>query len=652
MASVSGLQILGTFGTGSIGTVESGAGLVEAVFFHEQPCYEGGREYGISFDRAANTFQAYWGTSVNCTSSQCSGSNQVEQSVPLSMSYVGGQYYFSIWPNWDGSSCNFTVQIQAPAPSNQVLYQTTTADVSSALLNADPTFCNAITSDTGYVTASTQYTPTITSIDTTHNVLTLNQINISHNPILNGTYTLHDMSSGKALDNGSSDIEDSPVMLWGSKTGTSQQWVITNAGGFYTLTSAYSGYLLDDGGYSLNLGNGMVQWPSDGGQNQQWAIVSLGNNYYNLVNRYSGLALDDGGTPYSDGQQVTQWAPYNGTNQMWQITSNYTQNLAKTSAWLASQQLTDGAIMYTPAQIEPYFANLAAIGMLSDSTRIPQVEAWMQWYIGHFNWPDYNGLYGTVYDYNISNGVEVNTDTYNSVDSYAATFLTLAEALWDTGNPGAQAFIRSIGEYDFIVVGNLLLKMQQSNGLLIAQPDYPVEYLEDDCEDYRGMMDFANLATQAWGDTFTTTLFQTQADTLQSAIQNILYIPASGLYYAYEGAAAPNLGTWFPDSVSQVFPITNGVIAPASSQAKGVYSKFNAAWPGWPQLNHNGQDLFPWALVGYAGYLMGDTANTNAYINTIQNQYVNVTPDFPWYFFDAEGGWFMRTNAGMQSVLP
>lgn len=332
------------------------------------------------------------------------------------------------------------------------------------------------------------------------------------------------------------------------------------------------------------------------------------------------------------------------------LTPNYQQNLSKTSAWLASQQLSDGAIEYTSIQIEPYYANLAAIGWLTDSTKIPQVEAWMNWYIGHLNQTDYNGLTGTVYDYNLSGSVETPAKTYDSVDSYSATFLTLAETLWNTGNPAAQAFIQNIGEHDFSVVANNLLVLQQSNGLIIAKPDYAIEYLEDDCEDYRGMMDFANLATQAWGDTATTTLYKAHAATLQSAIQNILFIPSSGLYYSYAGATAPNLGTWYPDSVSQVFPITNGVIAPTSVQAEAVYSKFNAAWRSWPQLNHNGQDSFPWALVGYASYLMGDSANTNAFLITMQNQYVNVTPDFPWPFYTGEGGWFMRTNAGMESL--
>ena len=129
------------------------------------------------------------------------------------------------------------------------------------------------------------------------------------------------------------------------------------------------------------------------------------------------------------------------------------RDMTETSAWLATQQLPDGGILYTSTEIKPYFANLAAIGWLEDRTKIPQVEAWMSWYIGHFNWPDRWGEYGTVYDYSVSGATETSLGTFDSADSYAATFLSLAETLWNTGDPGAQSFIKdTVGEYKLNVI--------------------------------------------------------------------------------------------------------------------------------------------------------------------------------------------------------
>jgi hypothetical protein len=328
---------------------------------------------------------------------------------------------------------------------------------------------------------------------------------------------------------------------------------------------------------------------------------------------------------------------------------SYSHDLAKTSAWLEGQQLPDGAILYSAKEINPYFANLAAIGWLRDSSKIPQVEAWMQWYISHLNWPDCNSLHGTVYNYTYNNGVETSTNSYDSADSSAATFLTLAEALYNTGDFGAQSFVRNaLGEYILNVTGNIITGLQQSNGLVVARPDYQIEYLMDNSEDYRGLEDLANLAIQVWNDTGTASWYQAHASSVRSGIQSVLYVSATKLYYPYAGSPAPNMSTFYPDAVTQLYPAVQGVVPASSKQAKNSYIAFSKAWPGWPNLSFSSQTPFPWAVVSYAAYLDGNTSSVNRYIMTIQKKYVNVTPDFPWPFYCAEAGWLMRVNAGME----
>jgi len=76
----------------------------------------------------------------------------------------------------------------------------------------------------------------------------------------------------------------------------------------------------------------------------------------------------------------------------------------------------------------------------------------------------------------------------------------------------------------------------------------------DNTEDYRGLTDFANLATQAWNRTTARRPHIPRAlAKIQSGIQNVLFIPSSGLYYTSFGAPAPNLSTWYPDAVAQIF---------------------------------------------------------------------------------------------------
>jgi hypothetical protein len=334
-----------------------------------------------------------------------------------------------------------------------------------------------------------------------------------------------------------------------------------------------------------------------------------------------------------------------------QCQANYQADLTSTSDYIAAQQLADGAILNSSTEIDPYFANYAAIGWLKDNkvSRIANVEAWIRWYIHHFNWPDAQGLYGTVYNYTYDpfTGVEASTEAYDSADAYAATFLLLIEALWNTGDAGAQAFIKNtIGEYDFNVVGNIVTDLQQSNGLVYADPDYQVEYLIDNAEDWAGLEGFGNLAYQAWGDSSTQTWYQAHALSIQSGIQNVLYSSSTKLYYPYAGSSAPNMRTFYPDAVSQLWPALQGVVT--GSQADTSYSKFDAAWPDWTSLSFGTEsNTFPWCAISYAAFLAGDIASVNNYIFTIQNKYVEVDSAFSWPFYPGEGGWFMRTNAAM-----
>ncbi len=326
------------------------------------------------------------------------------------------------------------------------------------------------------------------------------------------------------------------------------------------------------------------------------------------------------------------------------LAQNYRQNITLAETWLQNQILPDGAIPDASSHVNPYFANLAAIGMLKgDRAEIPRVKAWIAWYINHLNWPDYNGIYGSVYNYRLYGMAETSTGDYDSADSYAATFLSLTWALWETGDPGAQAFIKGLGEYPFDVVGNIITNLQQSNGLVNAKPNYPIEFTMNNSEDYRGLMDLADLMVVAWGDTNGSQWYIAHATELQNGIQSALYDSHLKLYYTYAGAVAPNLGTWYPDSVAQLFPITNGVIASASGQARILYSQFNRAWPAWDKLSFNSQDPFPWAVVSYAAMLMKDVPRTNTYITTIEDKYQAV--GFPWPWYCAEAGWYIRANA-------
>jgi hypothetical protein len=326
--------------------------------------------------------------------------------------------------------------------------------------------------------------------------------------------------------------------------------------------------------------------------------------------------------------------------------SQYLNNFNAASKWISQFSAPSGALLYAPTQIDPYFANIAAIGMTKDPNRMAQVTAWINWYITHLNWPDKWGMYGTTYNWNVSsNGTETPSYQADSTDSYAATFLSLVWNAWKTGNSNARTLIAGLS-YQLDAIGGVLIQTQQSDGLTWAKPDYQIKYLMDNCEAYRGLRDLALLFQNAFGNTAKATYYNNAANKMQSGI---LGMWLNGKWAVYKDGigrlAAPNMGVWYADATAQLFPVLMGVVPASDTRAKQSYAAFNTAWPNWPTLSYNTKDAFPWCLVGEGAAAMGDNARLATYINSIQKKYVS--SGFPWPFYNAEGGWFLRSNSYM-----
>lgn len=331
--------------------------------------------------------------------------------------------------------------------------------------------------------------------------------------------------------------------------------------------------------------------------------------------------------------------------------SPYQANINATGQWISANSLApDGAILFGAAKINPYFSNLAAIGMTRNPANYAQVQNWMQWYINHLNWPDKWGLYGTTYDYDYNNGAEASLNDADSTDSYAATFLSLAWAFYSTGDANAQSYIKTLS-YQLDAIGGVLVQTQNPDGLTWAKPDYQIKYLMDNCEAYRGLRDLANLFGAAFNDAGKQQYYTAKADLMLQGIQGMWM---NGTWAVYKDGIdrliGPNFGTWYPDATSQMFPVMQDVVSPSDPRSQQVYNQLLNAWPGWANLSFNSQDPFPWVMIADAAAVMGDTGRANTYITNIQNQYVN--KGFAWPFYSMEAGWFMRLNAYMMGKRP
>jgi hypothetical protein len=202
------------------------------------------------------------------------------------------------------------------------------------------------------------------------------------------------------------------------------------------------------------------------------------------------------------------------------------------------------------------------------------------------------------------------------------------------------------------MIGGVLVKTQQSDGLTWAKPDYQIKYLMDNCEVYRGLKDLANVFQYVIGDSAKASYYNGKANLVLQGI-NGMWMGGSGWAIYKDGIGrliAPNMSTWYPDATAQLFPVLYSVIPASDSRSQQVYAAFNNAWPGWPTLSFMGQDSFPWVMISGAAAQMGDSGRVNTYIKNIEAKYVNV--GFPWTWYSMEAGWYMRTVNYMNGSRP
>jgi len=306
--------------------------------------------------------------------------------------------------------------------------------------------------------------------------------------------------------------------------------------------------------------------------------------------------------------------------------------------WLEASQTDQGALAQNPRQTDvvPYFANLAAMALVRDNPNL--VRRYMEWYLGHLNHPDRFGFYGTIYDYHLrSDGREVPSLDYDSADSYAATLLSLAA--W---------YVRSTSDLDWArrhkaqltEVAEVITRLQDGDGLVWAKPGLGVKLLMDNSENYRGLTDWAWLLERL-GDGEASAAYGRRAAWVRQAIERQLWSPWRGLYeWTLGGVHVPALGPrWYPETVSQIYPIVFGVIDPRSDRAQLLYAKVMAAFPRWAEGDTG--DPFPWAIAAYAAVLVGDINSARVFLAHSAQHWPPAEERGPWYA--AESGYLIRT---------
>ena len=313
--------------------------------------------------------------------------------------------------------------------------------------------------------------------------------------------------------------------------------------------------------------------------------------------------------------------------------------------WLKSTQRPDGAITFNQDRdkVIPYFANLAAVPLLEKDPGA--VRLYMEWYLERLNAPDRLGLYGTIYDRYYDNGIERTTEDYDSADSYAATFLSLVRA-YQLRTGDNEWVIRNMDRVN--MVAGVIALLQDEDGLVWAKPNHKMKYLMDNSENYRGLSDWAAVSYSV-GRSDLGAYYSQRAVEIAKGIEDKLWDPRLGRYLWGIGRfikRVPRSNAWYPDNVSQVYPVVFGVISPESQRAASVYSDVSKRFPNWQEYSKD--DPYPWTIMAYAAAKVGDMERVKTFLEATEQKFIRTGRPEPWH--SMESAFYLMTCQVIKSV--
>lgn len=324
----------------------------------------------------------------------------------------------------------------------------------------------------------------------------------------------------------------------------------------------------------------------------------------------------------------------------------YESILNHEAEWISSLQFESGAIpTYSDPianydgkyKVVPYFTHLGLLGLLEKEEYASTVKDYMDWYFAHLNRVETDSTpAGSVYDYIVETDRQTETPTndFDSTDSYASTFINLLRKYAEV--TGDHQYLIDHKE-DILLVASAMLSTMQEDGLTWAKPSYPVKYLMDNTEVYKGLKDLVWICNEIFKDPEAAAIYDQHQTDVYQGIQNGLWLSEKNMYsHGKTGDGTllnPDWNTFYADATAQLFPIWTGVIDPKSEEALSIYNTFNEYHPGWPVLEKS--DAFPWALIAYTAAIMGDKIRVDQFLESVKTTYIDENHPWPWYVMES-----------------
>jgi hypothetical protein len=214
-----------------------------------------------------------------------------------------------------------------------------------------------------------------------------------------------------------------------------------------------------------------------------------------------------------------------------------------------------------------------------------------------------------------------NTSIYTKVlsdsdDSYAATLLSLATRYLRASNnwtwwDANKAKLKNVAYYN-------LARALKSNGLTNTfqaprSSTWPVAYLMDNCEVYRGLRDFAGILRDR-GDS-EAAYYDNLATSISGGIVK-LFRTTQAAFIVSDASTAPET-SFYAGTTCQVFPQAFGVTE-AAPLFDHAWNWLNKSTPNWQDGRY---DPYPWAVLGFVAAKRGLFTQAQAQLATIEQKF-------------------------------
>lgn len=232
-------------------------------------------------------------------------------------------------------------------------------------------------------------------------------------------------------------------------------------------------------------------------------------------------------------------------------------------------------------------------------------------------------------------------------DSALAVQLSLAEDFRIAGGPLSELTSR---RDTFRLIANSLANLIKFNRLPVPFVDptnrYQIQQQMDVLEVWEGLVKYASLERNLFGDLKRAAEFQAKADLVKAAAIQAYKDPASGLYRQYTTAkgdvAKFEMDKWYPFVFNQVFPITTQFISSDSAEAKTLLNGVFNFWNG-SDVRYNYLDHSDGAFLALATLKVGDVERAKAIMEPVYQWAWNNSVSNPEY---VEPGLYSIANYG------